>query len=426
MSVRFHVAILVVALSSACSDNGPQVPGRARVEVDPELQDQRDVTVTPGKWRSHHPSILNDYYVALAHILVSHKTANLASWQSRWPWLRTWPAPPRSREDARVEAHSLSSALQRRPEQFEAVARQQSDDRVTRPYGGSFGVIGAPNLVPELLDVYEELKVGQVSRAVETVAGFHIVKRLAIPRERFYWTRSITIRYAGAFGAPPDVGFNVRSREEAEALARQVLLRARAAPSAFAGLVDQYSEDDFASVGGEMGPLSNLAGTNDVSSRLALAQLEPLQVSDLLDEARGYVILQRLPDRPVEWRAYDPLFISFDAVASINGSQVERDRSQALQLAKSLARELATDPSSFVQRAHELCEGRWCRDGEPIVSNGSSDPMAYHALDVLAPGAVSAHPILTPAGYMVLRRSSLSVGQPDSPRRIFSLDEIER
>jgi hypothetical protein len=418
-------AALVIALNAGCGTHD------ALREVKPasaatglQQQDERDVTVQQGRWRSYPPAILNDYHVALSHVLVSHRTAVLSEWQGRWPWLQAWPAPERSREDALSEARSLSDTLQRSPKQFEAIAQQRSDDLVTRPFGGSLGVIRAPNVAPELLDVYEKLKADEVSEPIETAAGFHIVKRLAIPREQILWARCITLRYAGASGFTRDAVISVRSREEAADLAQEILLRARAEPSRFSELVDQYSEDYFASAGGEMGPLSNLAGTNDVASRLALQQLRPMQISDVLDESRGFVILQRLPDRSVEVRSYEPLFISFDEVASMNGSSVERSRLEAQKLAEAIAGELASDPTTFERRARQLCEGRWCR-GEPILSDGSFDPVAYRALDELAPGAVAAHPILTPAGYMVFRRSPELPGPLRSPRRIFSLEETD-
>jgi hypothetical protein len=89
-------------------------------------------------------------------------------------------------EQARALAQQVAERLQHRPEEFEAVARELSEDVATKPLGGVLGTRSAADYLraPEVLDAVATLRPGDVSRVVETQYGFHILKRLRMPEER--------------------------------------------------------------------------------------------------------------------------------------------------------------------------------------------------------------------------------------------------
>ncbi|NQT24622.1 peptidylprolyl isomerase [candidate division KSB1 bacterium] len=61
---------------------------------------------------------------------------------------------------------------------FEAVAREISTDKGSAAKGGDLGLFGRGDLMPEFEKTAFALKVGQVSKAVKTDLGYHIIKRI--------------------------------------------------------------------------------------------------------------------------------------------------------------------------------------------------------------------------------------------------------
>jgi hypothetical protein len=82
----------------------------------------------------------------------------------------------RSREDARRRAEEALTKV-RIGAEFEAVVKEYTDEPGGAERGGDLGVFDRSTMVKTFADAAFELGVGQVSGIIETVYGFHIIKR---------------------------------------------------------------------------------------------------------------------------------------------------------------------------------------------------------------------------------------------------------
>lgn len=82
--------------------------------------------------------------------------------------------PENSRENSLKRAQEIYSLLQKNIQQFSDLALKHSECP-TALQGGLLGTVGRGKLYPELEEVLFELAVGQISEAVESEMGFHIL-----------------------------------------------------------------------------------------------------------------------------------------------------------------------------------------------------------------------------------------------------------
>ncbi|MBT2372638.1 peptidylprolyl isomerase [Pseudomonas fluorescens] len=83
---------------------------------------------------------------------------------------------PQSLDAVRRQAQELSRQAQAAPGEFAALAGQYSQDADSAPRGGDSGLQPLQQLVPEVRGAVSRLKVGAVSDAVQSAAGFHVLK----------------------------------------------------------------------------------------------------------------------------------------------------------------------------------------------------------------------------------------------------------
>lgn len=83
---------------------------------------------------------------------------------------------PQRVESVRRQAQELSRQAQVAPDQFAALASQYSQDEGTAKRGGDSGLQPLQQLVPEVRGVVSRLRPGAVSDAVQSAAGFHVLK----------------------------------------------------------------------------------------------------------------------------------------------------------------------------------------------------------------------------------------------------------
>ncbi|WP_314383570.1 peptidylprolyl isomerase [Pseudomonas brenneri] len=83
---------------------------------------------------------------------------------------------PQSTEAVRRQAQELSRRAQAAPAEFSGLASQYSQEPGSAGRGADSGLQPLQQLVPEVRSVVAQLKPGAVSQAVQSAAGFHVLK----------------------------------------------------------------------------------------------------------------------------------------------------------------------------------------------------------------------------------------------------------
>lgn len=81
---------------------------------------------------------------------------------------------------ARKQAQDLAKRAQTPKTDFAALAQSHSRDETTRAQGGDIGFVPLAQLTPEMRPVVQQMKAGDVSAPVQSAAGFHILKLVAV------------------------------------------------------------------------------------------------------------------------------------------------------------------------------------------------------------------------------------------------------
>ncbi len=87
-------------------------------------------------------------------------------------------AKPKAGVAAAERAKTVWKDLSKKPEDFEAFAKDYSDDSSTATTGGVLGYFTTSQLAKEFRDQVKKTPVGQVTEPIKTGAGFHILKVL--------------------------------------------------------------------------------------------------------------------------------------------------------------------------------------------------------------------------------------------------------
>ena len=110
--------------------------------------------------------------VRCAHILQKHKgTPNPTDSYRNTPITRTF-------EEARNNIANIQQQLKEDPQKFAQLAKQYSECR-SAAKGGDLGSFGRGEMQKPFEDVAFGLKVGEISGAVETDSGIHLIMRIS-------------------------------------------------------------------------------------------------------------------------------------------------------------------------------------------------------------------------------------------------------
>jgi peptidyl-prolyl cis-trans isomerase SurA len=192
----------------------------------------------------------------------------------------------RSREEAERAARRILAAALEPGADFAALARRYSE-APDSAVGGSMGIFGRYEILPQLQRGIAALRVGEVGGPIESPLGYHLVRRDRIERAH---AAHILLRYKGC---QDDIGV-ASTREEALAEARRILALVVEPGADFATLARKYSQEGSAARGGRIGFFTR--GRLLPPFEKAVFALEIGGTSDIVETDHGFHIIRRLPE----------------------------------------------------------------------------------------------------------------------------------
>jgi PPIC-type PPIASE domain len=358
----------------------------------------------PARWRLVPFEELDRVTLWVGQIALRHEHSRTETLRAPG-WEPDGPNPKRSLAQALAIAEDLHQRLSRAPDEFEALAREHSEDPVTKPLGGYLGGVRASQLgTTDFLDVLAALKPGEVSKPFQTPYGIHILKRYSPPAHREVAGERIVIGYAGVFGLGREAQ---RNRGEALALAHEVAERARQNPAKFRELVAQYSDGVDRAIYGDIGVYST---TDPGYLPLEVEGLSRVKVGEIygpIDSRFGVEVLRRVPVVKRQLYAMTAIEAPLDTSLPDEDTAVNQARAETAKLQQVLA----TDPQRFeeLQRARRSEKvRRW------VYPQG--DLGLTRALDELMPGQIGPEPVRYGNALLIVKRLEPKELPPEPPR----------
>ena len=399
------LALLASALAACKSAAGDGTSPAARPSAPPSANtDNLGFSYPPARWRLATLAALDAATVWVGHIAIRHEASETGLFRPP-EWRPDSPNPRRTVAEALALAEDVRARAVRAPDNFEKLAREFSEDVVSRDQGGMLGGVRVGQLVnTDFLDALTVLKVGEVSRPFRTPYGFHILKRYAPPPEEQVAGERIVIGYQGVYGLARD---GRRTRGQAQELAQEVAALAKKDPRSFPSLVERYSDNTDRAAHGDLGVYSTRDPGVLPAEVQVLAGLRVGEVADPIDSRFGFEVLRRVPVVPR--KAY--AMTAIEVVTGGGFADRASAMADALKTTRGILRELQSAPHRFEEFQTNFCCAqvqRWTRGrGENHLSD---------ILDGLAFGEVAPEPIERPAGYMLLKRLDPAI-LPAEPRQ---------
>ena len=375
---------------------------------------------TMGRWRLVSPTNLENVMLWVSHVLIRHE--DVAGTQVCFgpPGWHAFPPPPhRSRGEALSLATELAEMIHAAPQNFAKLAREHSEDPITRDTGGSLGGIIASELLrtPEILDALAAMQPGEVSRVIETHCGFHVLHRRPIPPDTTVSGSRIVIGHDGArwlhrFGARRSIPS--RSRSQALILANEVYDRARANPAQFSELVREYSEHRDALYDGDLGEWSTHERSAIPREIEVLHGLADGDIAAPIEGLFGFAILRRTHNRPRQGFAMEALHVYFDAEAP-EGDPMSKHT--AWNTTSEAVKTLANDPARWAQ-----LHSTHGSDGIETWSQGRAPRELELLLEGLGPGDVADRAVEWNSSF-VIARGVTPMSVPVTHHRQYELPE---
>jgi peptidyl-prolyl cis-trans isomerase SurA len=228
-------------------------------------QEFRDIVVTDGEIRTFFEAKYDSIpeipeVVGISHIIIVPKVA------------------PEREDQARGKVGGIMDRLDA-GEPFEQVAREMSEDSVTRSSGGEIGTVALEDLREDIAAIASALETGQVSDPVRTRYGFEIVK-VDSKEQETYTLRHIFVKLY------PEAEDTLRAAR----LAYDLHGRAVSGES-FESLAREYSDDsETRENGGYVGEIE--VSALDDAYREGLSNLKPGDIADVIETAHGFQILK--------------------------------------------------------------------------------------------------------------------------------------
>jgi hypothetical protein len=388
-------ALKVLALAVALACNGCANSGRTR----PVKHLDESIGYPPGSYRNRL-SELTHVVQSLAHVVIAHGSSAELSAVTELPIWLPLDKPRRTREQARELALRVSRDARTGKADFASLALSFSNDRATAPHGGALGTTAALALPGAYLDALLHLAEGEVSRVFETRAGFHVIRRLPVPRGDVSFGM-LVVKHDGALGSWRAGRKAPRTRQQALELARSIAVQAQASPDAFPALVERHGDEFGSNPGGDRGRWSLDEACFSPLALHAAAALPVGSVGDVLDTPLGFAIVRRQPLSEPAQVAASAIMIAHDEVDE--PLEPARSKEQAQALAQQALALLANDPSNFDALRAEYCGG-----SQLCAARAWPKRRGHYGFDAvveaLGESEIARSALDTPLGFAILRR----------------------
>jgi PPIC-type peptidyl-prolyl cis-trans isomerase-like protein len=361
-------------------------------------------------WRSD----LSKVALAPAHILIRFAGSATADTDIHVPDIPI----TRSEVEARLLAQRIVVALRKDPSQFDALAREYSDDLATRERGGRLGTWLVPSLPDAMIDALGHLQRGEISHPVRSALGYHVVRSDEPVIKRLSGSE-IVISYAGTSAMTRSGQPSARTRAEALELGARVAREAKEHPEQFAELAARYSDAPDAAQGGDMGE----RWSYDLWDPYVFSTLDSLREGEVygpIDDADwGVRIIRRTaPSRETVAATVILVAHALDPRPDWTDPAVTRSQADARIIADELVRKLALAPETFDDERRRHCDLGLC-DTTPVAYVTGTSPWAGLDAELVkvAPGEVTRTPVWTLAGFVLARREDPAryAGVPFTP-----------
>ncbi len=331
--------------------------------------------------------------MSASQILVSFKGAEgAASWVAR------------SRTEARVRAKKIADRLRKAPWTFADTARRVSDGPHRRE-GGFLHSWRRGKMMPAFEQAVARISAGAVTGPVETIFGFHVIQRHRVLPNIKISASHLLVAYNGALRARDTV---VRTREEAEAVARKLAAEVRAKPDTFGLLVRERSDGPRADQGGPMGVWTVGRNKKPPIFDRVISSLQVGQVAKAVVESPfGFHILKRTRVERPTMLAASHILIAYEGARRCP-VKVSRSREEALALARKLARRLKARPYRFAQLARKYSDDPIGARGGHLGAWAKGKGLREFESAVLRLKVGQIYgPLETPAGYHIIQRHAV-------------------
>lgn len=192
----------------------------------------------------------------------------------------------RTRTEALALADQILTQLQNPDASFPVAAARFSDDAQTALRGGYLGELTRGRMPKQLEDAAFALAPDQISKIVESPAGFHILRRVKVETIR---VEHILVTHALSDGLEHE---GTRTEKEALQRALDILFRAKNGED-FEKLAQEMSEDKMtASRGGRLPPLSRGQAVPEFED--IAFHLKPGEISGVVKTQFGFHIIKRV------------------------------------------------------------------------------------------------------------------------------------
>ena len=122
-----------------------------------------------------------EYVMLSAEAIAAQETVSPEEVKKQWE--TAYGPKLREKEEARKKAEAIAAEVRAKPASFEEVAKRESQDPGTKDKGGDLGFNARGSFVKPFEDALYRMKPGEISGAIESEFGFHVIQLTGVQRK---------------------------------------------------------------------------------------------------------------------------------------------------------------------------------------------------------------------------------------------------